>query len=69
MSHRLQLGGVSTEKGLSNAHYARPATVDLAGEVAGRRVLDAGCGSGPLMESMRDALAFICFLFVVLEAV
>ncbi|CAN7150589.1 class I SAM-dependent methyltransferase [Knoellia sp. LjRoot47] len=42
------------EKGLFNAHYARPAIVDLAGDVAGRRVLDAGCGSGPLMESMRD---------------
>ena len=43
------------EKGLFNAHYARPAIVGLAGDVAGRRVLDAGCGSGPLMESMRDA--------------
>ncbi|MFW5474955.1 class I SAM-dependent methyltransferase [Knoellia sp. CPCC 206450] len=43
------------EKGLFNAHYARPAIVSLAGDVAGRRVLDAGCGSGPLMESMRAA--------------
>jgi len=43
------------EKGLFNAHYARPAIVNLAGDVAGRSVLDAGCGSGPLAESMRDA--------------
>ena len=42
------------EKGLFNAHYARPAIVDLAGNVTGRRVLDVGCGSGPLAESMRD---------------
>src|SRR5690606_22950560 len=31
-----------------NAHYERPAMLSLAGEVRGRRVLDAGCGSGPL---------------------
>ncbi|GGB84635.1 methyltransferase [Knoellia flava TL1] len=42
------------EKGLFNAHYARPAILGLAGDVAGRRLLDAGCGSGPLMVSMRD---------------
>ncbi|RPE46926.1 AhpC/TSA family protein [Streptomyces sp. Ag109_O5-1] len=26
----------------------------LAGEVAGRRILDAGCGSGPLFAALRD---------------
>ncbi|MCM3661412.1 methyltransferase domain-containing protein [Georgenia satyanarayanai] len=31
-----------------NAFYERPAMLSLAGEVRGRRVLDAGCGSGPL---------------------
>lgn len=31
-----------------NAYYERPAMLSLAGEVRGRRVLDAGCGSGPL---------------------
>ena len=41
------------EKGLFNAHYARPAVVALAGDVAGRRILDAGCGSGPLADSLR----------------
>ncbi len=29
-----------------NAHYDRPALVDLLGDVDGLRVLDAGCGSG-----------------------
>ena len=29
-----------------NAHYDRPAVLELAGEVAGLRVLDAGCGPG-----------------------
>jgi SAM-dependent methyltransferase len=31
-----------------NAHYERPAMLRLAGSVAGRRVLDAGCGAGAL---------------------
>ncbi|WP_299951868.1 class I SAM-dependent methyltransferase [uncultured Modestobacter sp.] len=33
---------------LINRHYERPAMLDLVGNVRGRRVLDAGCGSGPL---------------------
>lgn len=32
--------------GLFNAHYDRPACLDLLGDVAGRRVLDAACGPG-----------------------
>lgn len=36
------------ETRLLNAWYCRPAMLDLSGNVAGRRVLDAGCGSGPL---------------------
>lgn len=39
---------------LLNAWYERPAMVDLAGDVEGRRVLDAGCGSGPLTAALRD---------------
>lgn len=31
-----------------NAHYERPATISLLGEVRGRRVLELGCGAGPL---------------------
>ena len=40
------------ESGLFNAFYARPAMIALAGDVHGRRVLDAGCGSGPLSEAL-----------------
>lgn len=43
-----------TESNLINGHYARPAILDLAGDVAGRRILDAGCGSGPLFAALRD---------------
>ena len=40
------------ESNLFNAHYERPAMLELAGEVAGRRILDAGCGSGPLSAAL-----------------
>lgn len=43
----------ANESGLFNRYYARPAMVELAGDVRGRRVLDAGCGSGPLFEGLR----------------
>src|SRR5690606_37252081 len=41
------------ESSLANAYYERPAMIDLAGDVSGRRVLDAGCGSGPLSAALR----------------
>lgn len=47
------------ETSLLNAWYCRPAMVDLAGDVAGRRVLDAGCGSGPLATALRDQGAIV----------
>ncbi len=48
-----------TESNLVNAYYARPAILDLAGDVAGRRVLDAGCGAGPLAEALRERGALV----------
>jgi SAM-dependent methyltransferase len=47
------------ESSLLNAHYERPAMISLAGDVDGRRVLDAGCGSGPLTAALRDRGAVV----------
>ncbi|TCC25105.1 class I SAM-dependent methyltransferase [Kribbella speibonae] len=47
------------EVNLLNGHYERPAMVSLAGEVSGRRVLDVGCGSGPLMAALGDKGAIV----------
>ncbi|KES07115.1 methyltransferase [Streptomyces toyocaensis] len=48
-----------TENNPVNAYYARPAMLALAGDVAGRRVLDAGCGAGPLTAALRDRGAVV----------
>lgn len=47
------------ETSLVNAYYERPAMLELAGDVAGRRILDAGCGSGPLFSALRDRGAIV----------
>lgn len=44
----------ANENGLFNRWYARPAVLDLLGDVTGRRVLDAGCGSGPLVADLEE---------------
>ena len=48
-----------TEANLINGYYTRPAMLALAGDVAGRRVLDAGCGAGPLSAALRDRGAIV----------
>lgn len=48
-----------TEANLLNGYYCRPAIVDLAGDVAGRRILDAACGSGPVSAVLRDRGAIV----------
>lgn len=40
----------ANEVGSANAYYERPATIDLIGDPAGLRVLEAGCGPGVLTE-------------------
>src|SRR6185295_2298495 len=44
---------------LIHAHYTLPAMVALAGDVAGRQILDAGCGAGPLAARLRDRGAVV----------
>lgn len=43
-----------SEASLQNRYYTHPAIVNLAGDVAGRRILDAGCGAGPIAVKLRD---------------
>lgn len=40
------------ESSIFNAYYERPEMLRLAGNVSGRRILDAGCGSGPLSAAL-----------------
>ncbi|WP_290047850.1 class I SAM-dependent methyltransferase [Nocardia nova] len=42
------------ETGLLHAYYNRPPILELAGNMSGRRILDAGCGSGLLSAALRD---------------
>ncbi|MFC8226314.1 class I SAM-dependent methyltransferase [Streptomyces sp. NPDC057287] len=49
----------ANETNLVNAYYERPAMLALAGDVTGRRILDAGCGSGSLFAALLDRGAIV----------
>src|SRR3954447_2369295 len=42
-----------------NAHYDRPAMLELLGDVRGMRVLDLGCGPGFYAEALADRGALV----------
>lgn len=46
--------------GFYNAWYEKPAMLALLGDVAGRRVLDVGCGSGPTTAALLERGAEVC---------
>jgi 2-polyprenyl-3-methyl-5-hydroxy-6-metoxy-1,4-benzoquinol methylase len=48
-----------TESNLINGYYTRPAVLELAGDVAGRRIPDVGCGAGPLLTALRERGAVV----------
>lgn len=54
-----QAYAAENDHGIANAWYERPAILALAGQVTGRRILDAGCGSGPLLAELRDRGAIV----------
>lgn len=47
------------DTGIYNAYYERPAILALAGNVTGRRILDAGCGPGALSAQLGDRGALV----------
>jgi SAM-dependent methyltransferase len=47
------------ENSLVHAYYERPAMLALAGDVAGRRILDGGCGAGALLAALRERGAVV----------
>ncbi|WP_404387961.1 class I SAM-dependent methyltransferase [Humibacillus xanthopallidus] len=49
----------ANDTSLFNAWYTRPEMLRLAGDITGKRVLDAGCGHGPLMVALRDRGALV----------
>jgi ubiquinone/menaquinone biosynthesis C-methylase UbiE len=49
----------ANDEGLFNNYYERPEMLRLAGDVAGLRVLDAGCGSGPMTAELRGRGAIV----------
>ncbi|WP_080993906.1 class I SAM-dependent methyltransferase [Vibrio campbellii] len=45
---------LAAQDNLCNAHFERPNTLELVGDVAGKKVLDLGCGSGIYAQILLD---------------
>lgn len=54
-----EVHAAENDTGLANAYYERPAILAVVGKVTGRRILDAGCGSGPLFVELRNQGAVV----------
>lgn len=54
-----QAYSAANEDGAYNAYYERPAMITLLGPVTGCRVLEVGCGAGPLTKWLVDAGALV----------
>ncbi|MDQ0575261.1 ubiquinone/menaquinone biosynthesis C-methylase UbiE [Agromyces albus] len=57
------------ESNFVNARYERPAVLALAGDVSGHRILDAGCGAGPLTAALRERGATVTGLDISAEMI
>jgi ubiquinone/menaquinone biosynthesis C-methylase UbiE len=54
-----ELYAADNENNITNQYYTLHNMVALAGDVTGRRILDAGCGAGPLTARLRDRGAVV----------
>jgi ubiquinone/menaquinone biosynthesis C-methylase UbiE len=54
-----EMFSAESDNSLVNAYCERPAMLTLAGDATGRRILDAGCGSGPLSAALHGRGAVV----------
>lgn len=57
--HWAEAYATANAEGFFNAWYEKPAILQLLGDVAGHRILDAGCGSGPTARALLERGALV----------